>query len=849
MKKALILFLFTLCLAGCTIQHETPVSTTTATTSAPIIITPAEDFEYKANSEKVIIKKYIGEDNFVVIPAEIDGVPVTEIDADFLKETSITELIFSDGITKIPGFKTGGMLKKITLPSTLEEYTSNLRNCNKLEEINIGEGGLYKTIDGVLYTEDEKTLLTFPPMKRGKFVIPENVETIDFYAFYSSSLSEISFSENLTEIKDYAFSEAGLTDIIIPSSVKKIGFGAFKESKLEHVTLNDGLENIEGRAFDTESLKELYLPDSVQKCGYDIVNQNTTISAAYPTDGLKFLLEQKTTFRNETTLQRSLRYADDLINSFFYEGFTYGKIYTDLTGDNFPELVIISPKSGSAYIYYFNFEADQWRDSDATWSVSYFGGINVDDEFYVCYDEETDTKLFYSPVSVWNGWGGMSEDEAYQQLLMISHDKIEATVLCGNDTVDPSEMNITDTFSIKAMLNGYEYDTNEQFELICTHFSHESGGKVDENKPLLWRNNEEITSFPYYTSYYPETMKLTINGKDVLRGEEFEGVSYKNGVLTLDNAEIQIDEKDGRAIYYSGMSELTINLIGDSKIEGERLYSVFETEDIPVTIKGEGTLTSTMLGVKFLTISGNAQIFETIEIEKPVTVSYLNITENGVLNSSFIRCGKISVSGNGKAFTRRSEPEYISLSDNGYMEVIMDDNVTNRYSGGRAIDSVMGIIITDNAKLYAENKLCDTIFCYPNNANVTVSGNGILEINSNPDSIGLSLDDSAFGTLSIEENGTVKIYNAGACVYAQRIDIDGGTLDCKAADGGGSVYIYTSKSPYSDFETGFFVNGKIISQSHSNWEMKELLAYAELIAADGEFLNSFSITVKQTDAE
>lgn len=850
MKKYIaLLFIAAVCLSSCNSDVTESTSSVSEETVAEIIaVTPAEDFKYTNSSvNKICIREYIGDESSIVIPAVIDDIPVSEFDSDFLAGTNVTEISFSEGITKIPCFSEDNSLKKITLPSTLESYNGNLRNCTKLEEIIIEESELFKTTDGCLYSKDGKKLIAVPPGLKGEFIVPDEVEIIDFDAFKGSSLTKITLSDNLTEISDYAFEDAKLTEIIIPSSVKKIGFAAFKNSGLKSITINEGVEFIDSKAFYCESLKELYLPDSLEKCGSNLINDNTSVSASFPTDGLKFLTEHNTTFRNESTLQRALRYSKDVAAYYHYDLFSNGEIFTDLTGDNFPELIFEYEHGRD--IFYFDEKADKWISTD--YQSSYVSPFVFEVPYYVCYDKETGDKILYSDIYDWQGHnrgGGVpvQNPEKYQEKITITKDKITCDMLFEK-TVDVSELEVVEIFDFNSLLDDYDYDPNQDFTLITSHFAQELGGEIDESKPLLWLNNEEISSFPHYIAYYPEDMFLKVNGVDVLREDAPVGVSYKSGELTLEN--VVIDSNDQTAISCSGMDELKINLVGDNIIQGEKLYKAFDVGEVPVHFIGSGTLETKMLGAEQITIGGDTTVIETIEIERPIAVDYLRVNENAVFKSNHIRCEGIIVTGNAKVYARQIEPESINLSEYGYLEVVMDENVTNWLMGGRAIDGVLSIKITDNAKLYAENKLHDTIFCYPNNARVTVSGNGILEINGNSDGIGLSLDESAFGTLVIKEHGTVKIYNAGACVYAQRIDVNGGTLDCEAADGGGSVYIHTSKSPYSDFELGFFVNGEVVSVSHSHWEMKELTPSADLISASGEFLGKFLIVVEGSEEE
>ena len=84
-------------------------------------------------------------------------------------------------------------------------------------------------IDGVLFSEEGKTLLECPKDKKGKYTIPQEVTTIGEKAFaFCADLTEIAIPPSVKTIGDWAFYEcAGLTEVDIPASVKTIGDWAF----------------------------------------------------------------------------------------------------------------------------------------------------------------------------------------------------------------------------------------------------------------------------------------------------------------------------------------------------------------------------------------------------------------------------------------------------------------------------------------------------------------------------------------------------------------------------------------------------------------------------------------------
>lgn len=115
------------------------------------------------------------------------------------------------------------------------------------------ENEYYKSVDGVLYSKDGKTLIAYPRDKEGEcFIIPDEVIEIGQKAFFGAfNLKEVILPESLVIIGDSAFKNCVLIETItLPSKVEYIGKLAFFTCyKLSSIIIPTSVKNIEFEAF------------------------------------------------------------------------------------------------------------------------------------------------------------------------------------------------------------------------------------------------------------------------------------------------------------------------------------------------------------------------------------------------------------------------------------------------------------------------------------------------------------------------------------------------------------------------------------------------------------------------
>jgi len=123
-----------------------------------------------------------------------------------------------------------------------------------LQNIFVPEENVYfKSVDGVLYSKDGKTLIAYPRDKESEcFIVPNEVIEIGQSAFGGArNLKEVILSETLIIIGDRAFQDSSLIESIrIPNKVEHIGKLAFYDClELSNITIPTSIKSIGYEAF------------------------------------------------------------------------------------------------------------------------------------------------------------------------------------------------------------------------------------------------------------------------------------------------------------------------------------------------------------------------------------------------------------------------------------------------------------------------------------------------------------------------------------------------------------------------------------------------------------------------
>jgi len=197
----------------------------------------------------------------VIIPAMIDGKPVTVIGGDaFSRSRNVASVTLPEFITTIGdrAFANCSKLTSITLPPGLNSLGIHVFEwCTQLEVVEIGSA-LTEIPSGMFYR----------CAKLQRIRIPSSVTRIGSASFlYCANLKSIRIPEAVTEIGPTAFLGCkSLEKVTIPASVRSVGKNAFSISGLSRLTLKEGVRLIGSGAFaECKNLSSLVLPASVKE--------------------------------------------------------------------------------------------------------------------------------------------------------------------------------------------------------------------------------------------------------------------------------------------------------------------------------------------------------------------------------------------------------------------------------------------------------------------------------------------------------------------------------------------------------------------------------------------------------
>ena len=190
------------------------------------IATATSAFTYVNHGDSIEITGFDNSISAVVIPSEIEGLPVTAISVGAFYLSTITSIEVPDSVTSIGEMAFLGCtsLKSVKLSTGVAKIDKNaFGSCIALQEIQVAKDNPnFSSLTGVLYSKKQDTLVIYPAAKTdAAYIIPSGVTSVAMYAF-----SENPYLETLT----------------IPNSLIKVGDSAFYNCKNLRAVSYNGTE-------------------------------------------------------------------------------------------------------------------------------------------------------------------------------------------------------------------------------------------------------------------------------------------------------------------------------------------------------------------------------------------------------------------------------------------------------------------------------------------------------------------------------------------------------------------------------------------------------------------------------
>ena len=198
------------------------------------------------DGSSVSLENYTGSAPNIMVPAELEGIPVKKV-------------IFSDLDTDSYGYtstrKENTTIRSVTIAEGFTAFDRMFKGCTGLTSVTLPKG-ITKIGEEMFSGCKSLTSVT----------IPDSVTEIGKEAFEDTGIKELVIPGSVTKLGDRLFSYSAIERITLPAGLKEIPFGMFVGcNNLKSITLPAGITVIEYNAFSNSGLQSIVIPDNVTK--------------------------------------------------------------------------------------------------------------------------------------------------------------------------------------------------------------------------------------------------------------------------------------------------------------------------------------------------------------------------------------------------------------------------------------------------------------------------------------------------------------------------------------------------------------------------------------------------------
>ena len=260
------------------------------------------DWTFKVNDTGLITAYNYEKGTDAVVPAEVDGIPVTSIDEySFLnanlvsyENSGLIYMIINEGEPNWTNVKEK-MITFCSSGSCDEGDTSCVEQIKQMMYFCKDENTCYSASDesiiisipesskrtptsqgGALYANPDPNVLLEESFTASQVNISTldlsgatNLTTIEEYSFRNAELQSVNFGENsnLKTIGNNAFCSNQISSLEIPNSVTSIGHYAFYLNQISSLEIPNSITSIGPNAFSSNQISNLTIPNSVTSIG------------------------------------------------------------------------------------------------------------------------------------------------------------------------------------------------------------------------------------------------------------------------------------------------------------------------------------------------------------------------------------------------------------------------------------------------------------------------------------------------------------------------------------------------------------------------------------------------------
>ena len=198
------------------------------------------DYDYNSGGE------------YVTIPSSVDGIKVTDIEANIFRKGNVlcysivdatAPVFISDGTYAskygciIKDEKNFEIIKSILAENDTDVASAGYYHINEIYFPNVGGKGtaIFKNMVDI----ENRTVTISEELYKIKYLNLSNVDISEISAsqFVGLGIEELILPKKLTTIGDHAFANNNIKNLIIPNSVTSVGNGAFGGNKMQNVQI------------------------------------------------------------------------------------------------------------------------------------------------------------------------------------------------------------------------------------------------------------------------------------------------------------------------------------------------------------------------------------------------------------------------------------------------------------------------------------------------------------------------------------------------------------------------------------------------------------------------------------